>query len=155
MALLRWWLIFLASISGMITLQFFGLLQKLYEVDATKLSFVVIALYFTMTVFVGYLTFKLINRNQDFHKKYIAPCWFASDLLMGMGICGTLIGSLLLFSSALVLTNTSADNIKEMLTHLTHGTSTLLTVTLSGFITSFLLKGQLVLLEMDLPDDFT
>ena len=59
---LRWWLLFCTSIAAMFIVHAFGFTQALLNNDMTRLSFVIIILFFGSSIFVGYETYKKWNQ---------------------------------------------------------------------------------------------
>lgn len=151
---LRWWFIVTLSTCGMVLAGVLGLYRYILQVDATYLSFVSIALFVAMSIFVGYLSWTARHGNQDF-TKHLPLCWFSAELMLGFGMMGTLIGFLIMlqgaFGGGLDLTNTSTT--QQALTRMALGFATAGITTVVGLACSMLLKAQLINLEYALRDE--
>lgn len=150
---LRWWLVFSLIVLSAIVCGRFGLFGEVWDKDASKLSFLIIALFAAMTVWCGVSTWavsrNLINGEVDKELLSRIECtencgWFVSDVLLTIGMIGTVLGFILMLAGS--FGNLSPDDtaaLKLMLTNLSVGMSTALYTTLVGLIGSVLLKIQL------------
>lgn len=152
--LLRWWLIFCCTMFGLITAGFFDFYQYLWRVDATRLSFFTLGLFAVTTTFIGMLTYHARYGDQLF-TRHLPLCWFLSELMMGLGMMGTLIGFLLLLQAAFGGQVNLADAVgtQKMLSSMAVGFATAGVTTLVGLGASLLVKLQLVNLEYLLEDE--
>ena len=74
--------------------------------------------------------------------------WFAADAVTSMGMIGTIIGFLLVLGGAFAdVDPTNVEAMKKVVENLTSGMGIALLTTLTGLITSVIMKFQLVLLE--------
>ena len=106
---LRWWLAFASILVGLTMFSFENGWAELYEKDATKLSFVIIAMFLGMSQWCGYKTWLLsrfIDRGktkEDEHmikkvENTMEAGWFTSDLCLTVGMAGTVIGFIMMLS---------------------------------------------------------
>jgi flagellar motor component MotA len=110
-----------------------------------------------MTIHCGYETWllsKLANKeikeikNVDIRHE---TGWFASDVLLTMGLIGTVAGFILMLAGAFHGINISdVSSVQQALANMAVGMSTALYTTLTGLITSTLLKFQYFRLQQDL-----
>lgn len=147
---LEWWVLFLIQLSGLGLCYYFDIIDWVWYNDATKLSFLVIAIWFIMTLKCGvhavqYDKLALTNRKLNAR---LESGWFASDQCLSIGMLGTVIGFLLMMSS-LAMDNTDFNSIKEMLKTMSTGMSTALVTTAVGMIFGNLLKLQLFLVSRE------
>lgn len=146
MIFLRWWLFFCLTILVATVSYYFGFFHELYEKDATRLSFVIIAIYILASLYVGMLT-----NNQRIGKDYASGTnvsWFASEMLLSLGMIGTVAGFILMLGDSFGSIDTAnPDTLKEALSSMALGMSTALYTTLTGLILSQALKIQLINLE--------
>jgi len=146
MIFLRWWLFFCLSILVAVVCHYFGFFYELYEKDATKLSFVIIAVYFLVSTYVGKLT-----NDQRRCKDYstgLNVSWFASESLLTLGMIGTVAGFIVMLGDSFGSIDTAnPETLKQALSSMALGMSTALYTTLTGLILSQALKIQLVNLE--------
>lgn len=156
--MLRWLVIFLSSLVSAGIIQLKGLFAALWIADLSGISFVTIGIYMILTCFVGVITYRLSNSTpgSDVYKEnmpYIHGCWFGSELLMALGMMGTLVGFTLMLGPALAgLDPTNLTAAKAGIFKMAAGMSTAVLTTLVGLITSQLLKIQLINIESTIPD---
>jgi hypothetical protein len=150
-AVFRWWFIACLTAAGLVVAGVFGAYQYIWAVDATKLSFVTLAVFAFATVFIGLLTWRARDGDQGF-ARHLAAAWFTSEFLMGLGMLGTLFGFLLLLQAAFggQLDLSSAAAAQKVLASMATGFATAGVTTLVGLACSLLLKAQLINLEYQL-----
>ena len=150
---LKWWMIFcfliFATAYSHIALDTFS---SLYAADVTKLSFVIIGVFYAYMVMFGLKLSKFCKNITSI------PCkenflkieehgWFLSDIFMAVGFLGTLIG----FSYMLDLTGMGAGgDSKATLITLATGMKTALYTTETALISSIIMKITLYLMRNDL-----
>ncbi len=139
-ALLRWWLIFCLSIlAGGIAI-YFNLHTELYQSDQTKISFLILTIFFLTSIWIGVIT-KLQDRTAELG-------WFIAEACLALGMIGTVTGFLLMLNGAFAdIDLSNPTTIQTSLTKMALGMSTALYTTLTGLICSLVLKIQLVNLE--------
>lgn len=146
--LLRWWFILSLSVCGAVVGGVFGLYEYIHKVDASYLSFVTMAVFALMTLFVGALSWSARHGDQGF-VKHLPFCWYSSEVMLGLGMMGTLIGFMIMLQGAFAgnfdLANT--ENAKKILAQMAVGFATAGMTTLVGLACSLVLKAQLINLE--------
>jgi hypothetical protein len=107
---LRWWFVFCASALGTLTAGAFGFLEALWKIDETKLSFVILVVYFGMSGFVGWLSVQARRATLPSATivAHVDLCREASDLMMRLAIMGTTLGFFILVTSAFTGVMTAA-----------------------------------------------
>lgn len=144
---LRWWVSFTLINIFTVILFLTGLIDKINQVDFTKLSFVIYAIFYIFSVRTGILSYKVTKTGEEdlteyFHKNERG--WFVADSLLTLGMVGTVIGFIYMLSTSFSALKTSdVDMIRTALTNLSIGMSTALYTTAAGLICSLLLKVQL------------
>ena len=142
---LKWWLLITLTIVGLSIAAYFNFIHFLYAHDLTKLSVAILALFAATTSVIGY---KIWNeRNAEEKYKYDVE-WFVSEMLISLGMIGTVIGFIyMLYSvfSSLNLADTLA--VQQSLGKMAQGMGTALLTTLVGLVSSVLIKSQLVMVE--------
>ncbi len=73
--------------------------------------------------------------------------WLVSDLLIKIGLVGTLIGFIIMLASVAQTASLNVDNLRAILEHMSSGMRIALYTTLSGLIGSILLTVQYYILE--------
>src|SRR6056300_396340 len=144
--LLKWWLLVTLTIVGVLTSVYFDFHTFIYENDFTKLTLVIGTLFVICTPMIGY---KIWNSKYRQLKKYHYETeWFISDVLISLGMIGTVSGFIFMLHAVfgnLNLQDTAA--IQQSLGSMAQGMGTALLTTLIGLISSVLVKSQLVMVE--------
>lgn len=155
---LRWWVIACALMITAAILQYKGLFSALWFADPSGLSFVTISLFFMLTIGTGILTKRLSSSMPgeamfDENIVYLQALWYASELLMALGMMGTLIGFIKMLGPALAgLDPSNLMAAKSGILGMASGMSISVMNTLVGLTASQLIKIQLVNIEVSLPD---
>ena len=150
---LRWWLAFAGIMVGFTTFTFGDGWTELYDKDATRLSFVIIAMFLGMSQWCGYKTWLLSRfidggkRLEDEHmikkvENTMEAGWFTSDLCLTIGMAGTVIGFIMMLSGFTKVDMTDVSTVQGLIKSLGVGMSTALYSTLTGLTCSALLKVQ-------------
>jgi len=143
---LRWWLLFCTSCAALFTAYSFGFIDALIAKDITRLSFVIMGVFFTSSIFVGWLTYKRSRGKSVEAGTNIG--WFITELLLALGMIGTVIGFILMLGGSFESLNIAdTGSVKTALTDMAIGMSTALYTTLVGMVCSQILKVQLVNVE--------
>jgi hypothetical protein len=124
----------------------FGFIDALLAKDITRLSFAILGVFFLSSMYVGWLTYK---RNKGATVKVgVNIGWFITELLLALGMIGTVIGFILMLGGSFESLNISdTGSVKTALTDMAIGMSTALYTTLVGMVCSQILKVQLVNVE--------
>jgi hypothetical protein len=143
--LITWYLLVTLQIFAFATAAYFDLHINLWLSDQTKISFLILILYASTTVFIG------IWHTKRFKAEIINLSkigWYLSETALALGMLGTLAGFLLMLGTAFSnIDITNAATLQTALTNMALGMSTALYTTLVGLIVSIFLKSQLVNLE--------
>ena len=124
----------------------FGFLQTLYETDVTFISWLIIGLYLVLSMRTGWKIhmFDITNNKQSSSR----PEWYMSEMLLSLGMVGTVIGFIYMLST--MFTDINVEDIASVqyaLGQMATGMGTALWTTLMGLICSILLKLQLVYMD--------
>tara|TARA_B100001115_G_C15589933_1_gene282131 strand:- start:116 stop:574 length:459 start_codon:yes stop_codon:yes gene_type:complete len=145
-AFLKWWLLITLTVVGLSIAAYFNFIQFLYAHDLTKLSVAILALFAATSSVIGY---KLWKERDVKKKKYGYDVeWFVSEMMISLGMIGTVIGFIyMLYSvfSSLNIADTLA--VQQSLGKMAQGMGTALLTTLVGLVSSVLIKSQLVMVE--------
>jgi hypothetical protein len=141
--LLRWWFLFWGKILGASVLQYFGLFGKLWLVDPTHISVIALGIFVVLTLFIGWLTWRLSKGDTD-KKRFVEPSWFFSESLMAIGMVGTLVGFMMMLGALIGIDVSDAIAIKGAIIKMAAGISTAVSSTLVGLSTSQLAKLQMI-----------
>jgi hypothetical protein len=147
--LLRWWLFFAVASLGTVALYLSGVIQKVNQVDVTKISFLIYAVFAIFTLRTGIDTYhlcredKVTNQHIATYFKKSDIGWFVSDMLLTLGMIGTVAGFIYMLSSS--FSEMDPQNVISMqgvLAKMGAGMSTALYTTAAGLVCSLLLKLQ-------------
>jgi hypothetical protein len=144
-AKLRWWTIVCLQSLIITIAAAFGLPEMIWYGDQTKISFAIIALWAVTTVAIGRWHFLTDKKDIEDNAKV---GWFMAEASLALGMLGTVMGFLLMLStafSAIDVSNTSS--LQAALTSMATGMATALWTTLIGLSASLFIKIQLVNLE--------
>ncbi len=73
--------------------------------------------------------------------------WFVADLMIKLGLLGTIVGFILMLASVSDISNFDADTMRDVLQHMSTGMGTALYTTLAGLSCSLMLSVQYHMLE--------
>jgi hypothetical protein len=138
-AMLIWWLFFCLQVFGAVVGYHFGVFDMIIAADPTYISLFILLVHAVTILIIGYYTYKKDLSNID-------PLWFVSETQLGLGMVGTLVGFIIMFSGAFsgVI---SAENIKTIITSIALGVGTAIWTTLVGLSSGLIIKALLVNLE--------
>lgn len=141
---LRWWLISsLILVASFVCLKL-GLLQEIYEKDASYLSLVTLVVFSFTNLLCGKSCWKLSGRKFAFAdlKREEKLGWFASEICLVLGMAGTIVGFILMLSGFGNLDVTNIATIQGLLADLGKSMATALYTTIVGLTCGTLLKIQ-------------
>ena len=151
--LLRWWLFISLTVVLTFTFYYFGLFSEVWEKDRTKLSFLIMIIFFFTCIHCGKETIKVSKalegnvteteiKKTDWRGNQEVG-WFISDFVLTIGMIGTVSGFLLMLTGAFAGVDlTDEVAMKNVLEKMSKGMSTALYTTLFGLICGGLLKIQ-------------
>ena len=145
--LLKWWLIFCLTLLGFGTLYHFNVHSLLYYADVTKLSFLIIIIFMFTSIWIGRKTYDLETTSVIDDKVDVG--WFIAESCLALGMVGTVTGFLYMLGTAFEnIDVTNATTLQDALASMARGMSTALYTTLTGLISSLIIKIQLVNYEV-------
>lgn len=146
----------LTGVLGTVTywLYEFGVINSILDVDATKLTTVIGALFILSHFWIGIMTFKGMTKDYYYgsgrYDKSYRVNSFISNQLPQLGLLGTVIG-FILFVFALLnnagATLDSVDAINQMILDISSAMGTALYTTVAGLIGAMLIRLQLFVLS--------
>jgi len=151
---LKWWLMILlvAIFTGFCF--FSNVFHTVWDNDVTKLSFLILSLFYIQSVICGIQTWSVgyygenidILRGKDIRES-IESGWFMSDLFLSIGMVGTVIGFISMLGGFSSLNVDDTQTVQALIRDLGLGMSTALYTTLVGLVCSVLLKIQYFILS--------
>ena len=137
---LFWWLLICLTSLFIYLMYDFGLLIPFYTKDETMLTYFITILFVTTSCSIGY-------KNLVQSKSYDIE-WFISDIVLTLGMIGTIIGFILMLSGTFeTLQIADVESVRLLIASMSKGLYTALNTTLAGLISSALLKTQLVICD--------
>lgn len=136
---LIWWLFTCLQVFGAAIAYYYGIFYILQVADPTYISFFILSIHVFTVIWIGYLTYKENNNNNEI-------LWFISETQLGLGMLGTLIGFIIMFSG--VFSNEiTAETLKDAIASIAIGVSTAIWTTLVGLASGLILKTLIINLE--------
>ena len=148
---LRWWVLYIASMVGLVFVWKAGLVEKIAQKDDTYVSFLILCIFLVLSSWCGLKTRAVCKAqdtgkwNDDFKKKaerWTEVGWFFSELSLTLGMLGTVIGFVLMLGGFEQLDMNNVASMNSFITSFGHGMSKALYATLTGIVCSILLKLQ-------------
>jgi len=142
---LRWWVIVCFQVLILSLGVYFGVWTHILEVDVTRISFIIIAIWLVSTLFIARYHFVTSKVARE---RFMPVGWFLAETCLALGMIGTVAGFLIMMISAfsnIDIGNT--ESMQEALSSMALGMGTALYTTLVGLISSLFIKSQLVNLE--------
>ena len=137
---LFWWVIVCLSVLFTYLMYDFGLLIPFYTQDITMLTYFITVLLIGSTCSIGY-------KNIAGWENYDIE-WFISDIVITLGMIGTIIGFILMLSGTFdTLKIADVDSVRLLISSMSKGLYTALNTTLAGLISSVVLKAQLIICD--------
>ncbi len=154
---LRWALIASLTIVATIIAFFLGLFRATWELDSSKISFLILAFFLFGTIRSGLLTWQtnslLEKSRSQLSDQQLRQAlsglaqqndngWFVRTLCQELGYLGTIIGLVMAFASLGNLHNTEQASVMRFLREFTYSMFTAAITTVVGLICSILLSFQ-------------
>ena len=147
--LLRWWLFAIVMLLAAFGAFQTGIINAVYDVDVTGLSFLIMGILIVMSIKCGIDTFRLTSienvTEKDINESYAKADtgWFVSDICLTLGMIGTVAGFIYMLSSSFANIDVSnVSSLQNVLSHMSAGMATALYTTAAGLVSSAFLKVQ-------------
>lgn len=143
-----WWIFTCISVCFPLGLFDANIMQPFYEVDSTGLSFLILIIYFYNSFRCGGIFWSLnVADTSDYDslcliKTKVQKGWFYSDVVLSVGMLGTVIGFIMMLSGLSGLDPSDINSAQNVIKDLGTGMATALWTTLFGLVASILLKVQ-------------
>ena len=142
---LRWWFLFNLTIAVAAILVFQGWHVTLYAADVTKISFLIIGIFFTASSYVGLIAH---GRGSAKGKEFM---WFLTEAMLTLGMIGTVAGFIVMLGGTFSELNVEdIHSVRSALIQMVVGMSTALYTTLVGLVCSQALKLHLFSIEKEM-----
>ena len=147
----KWWsTIIIASTLLAITEIYVGVTKYLVDMDPTRLSLLIVSIVVLSSLVMGYYAYLIQFRHTRISEQALSPLWFFSDTVLSIGMVGTLVGFLIVLTTTFQnIDQTNAAEIKRIISELANGMGIALITSLTGLISSIIMKFELVMLESE------
>lgn len=139
MYFIRWLVIACITLAGLFMLWEIGMVARIWNQDASCLSGVILVFFFFVSGYLGLATYRS-PRGLGFSCEEIG--WFSSELCMGLGMVGTIVGLIMMLSGFEGLDATNVKSVQQLLTELGGSLGTALYTTLTGLACGINMKIQ-------------
>jgi hypothetical protein len=107
-----WWVSVLLVGTGVFWANHYGFIQSIWKNDVTYITSLIAASFIGINILLGWVTFKAANpsffaSNKQKILKVYDTGWFMSEIMMALGMFGTVIGLILMLSTSFVGTDPS------------------------------------------------
>jgi hypothetical protein len=133
-----WFLSFVSMLGGAYFAFEAGFFQYIYDADASKLCFVILALFMFAYCKLGYLLFN----NEKLASEKLDSGYEMADTSMAIGMLGTVVGFIVMSSSFTSVDFSDINNIKDLFRLATNGMSTALYTTAFGLVSNIVLRAS-------------
>jgi hypothetical protein len=152
---LKWWLIFALISVFSVFCYCLNAFYIIYKNDTSYLCNLIYILFLGGSFWCGYQAWQANKSNSCSLKHNLEIGWFISELCLTIGMIGTVIGFIMMFSgeSILKINVENQQSMMNLIGSVANGMSTALYTTLVGLICSSLLKIQYFNLEFNIEKD--
>jgi len=138
------WLLLVTLISiGFYFAYYFGIIDILIAADNTYISWLIAILFVYFTVSSGITTYRQEKSNQNIGLHYIHNCKFVAEIVLVLGMVGTVIGFMMMLGAFVDIDVTNKTCMQAAIGQMGQGMKAALVTTLVGLVTHFLLRVQL------------
>lgn len=104
---LLWWVSILLVATGIFWSNHFGLIEKIWVTDVTYITSIIAILFVSYNLLLGWYTFKQSRPSFSFFydkesAKIYDMGWFLSEIMMALGMLGTVIGLIYMLSTSFI-----------------------------------------------------
>tara|TARA_R110000824_G_scaffold357562_2_gene545078 strand:- start:2243 stop:2722 length:480 start_codon:yes stop_codon:yes gene_type:complete len=144
------WCVGLSSlVAGLEIAWMHGIIQSIYASDVTKISVLIALILGWQSLSCGSEMWNQSHKSnsQCDSDEAIEYGWLWSDIVLSLGMIGTVIGFMIMLSGFIDVDFSDFDSVQGLITKLSAGMATSLSTTLVGLISSVILKLQFFGLE--------
>jgi len=145
-AVLKWWIQTAIIVFSGFMIHQYGWWEFLYNADMTNISFVIIVVFLISSLSIGFISLR--STNWDHIDRLTNYVWFGSEVMVTLGMIGTVAGFLIMLNTAFTgLDVNDIKNVQEAISDMAIGMSTALVTTLVGLVCSTIIKIQMIIYE--------
>ena len=140
---IRWLLLAVLMSIGAFFSYYFGIFHLILSSDVTGISWGITALLVYFTISGGINTYRQENATENIGMQYMHNTKFVADIVLVLGMTGTVIGFIMMLGSFVGLDVTNKACMQAAIGKMGVGMGAALITTLCGLVTHFLLRLQL------------
>ena len=150
-----WWLSVMLIATSFFWAINSGVVEKVWETDITMLTSIISVIFVASNVLLGYIAY---NYDKDHLKAKLVrstdTVWFVSEILMALGMLGTVIGLIAMLGANVVGSNLqNTDGIQSLLGNMWLHMGLALYTNAVGIICSIILKVQVHFIAGDVGNE--
>lgn len=151
----RWFALTNLIVLSFAYLVYSGVISSIIETDVSGISTIIFGIFASGLVLTGVLSHRVGQNNgmTVFDDNILYLSWFFAEILMVLGLAGTVIGFIVLFDAN--FTGVSFDNpesVKVIIVSIASGMGVALYTTITGIVGSMLTKMLLVNVEITIHE---
>lgn len=149
-----WWVSILLVATSIFWSTYFGLVHTIWESDTTRITSVILALFTITNLALGWLAWKasdpiFMSTNRKILEKITDYSWFMSEMLMALGMFGTVIGLIHMLEANTVSNAQDASAVQGMLGGMWKAMGLALYTNAVGLLFSIILKFQVYFIGVE------
>ena len=149
-----WWVSILLVETSIFWATYFGLVHTIWESDTTRITSVILALFTITNLALGWLAWKasdpiFMSTNRKILEKITDYSWFMSEMLMALGMFGTVIGLIHMLEANTVSNAQDTNAIQGMLGGMWKAMGLALYTNAVGLLFSIILKFQVYFIGVE------
>lgn len=149
-----WWVSVLLVATSLFWANYFGVIQTVWESDTTRITSVIASLFLVTNLALGWLAWKasdpfFVSGHHHILKKITDYSWFMSEMLMALGMFGTVIGLIHMLEMNTANDITDNNAIQGMLGGMWKAMGLALYANAVGLISSIVLKFQVYFIGIE------
>ena len=142
-----WWVSVLLVGTSMFWATYFGVAQTIWNVDITHITSIILALYIASNLSLGWLAWKasdpfFVRINRNILEKITDYNWFMSEILLALGMFGTVIGLIHMLSGIDMGANKDSAAVASIVVNMIGSLGLALYTNVVGLLFSIILKLQ-------------
>jgi len=152
----RWFALTNLIAIGVGFLAYTGMVSEIITTDTSGISVIIFVSFVVGIALTGALSYRIGKSNGymtvvDDNMLYIS--WFVAEILMVLGLAGTVIGFIVLFDANFSgVSFDDPETVKEVIVSIASGMGVALYTTITGIISSILIKMLLVNIEVTIHE---
>lgn len=151
-----WWLSILLTATILFWAHYMGFVIKIWDTDITMLSSVIALAFVFANAKLAWISYKLDTNYSKIKQKLLKETntvWFLSEIVMAIGMLGTVIGLIHMLAANFVGDTSNTNALQGVLSSMWGSMGLALYVNAVGLVASIVLKLQVHFIAGDLDDE--